>query len=258
MKKLLPFALALMSLPALSQNIQFDDLSKSDVENVAREFSANFAHTGVSAPETDGLWGVEVGLIAGQSSSPDLKDVISDSGGDGSDFKNIYHAGLMARGHFPFDLFAELTVLPEQEISDVKIKNTSFELGWNAGAFFNLPLDLAIAVNRSNSDISFKQDQPVDNKIDLESKTTMVWVGVSKTFLFVTPYLKVGTVKADSDLKANVSVLNYSSDQKESVTNDGGYLALGANLQFAFFKLGLEASQIMEVKRATLKLSFDI
>ena len=85
----------------------------------------------------------------------------------------------------------------------------------------------------------------------------MMWVGISKSIFFITPYVKAGTVSADSDLKATGTILNDPLSKTESVTNSGGYLALGANLQLAFLKLGFEASQIMSVKRASAKLSFD-
>lgn len=256
MKKFLVLAV-LISTSAFATDIQFDNLSKTDIEDVAREFSANFVHTGVSAPETDGLWGVEVGVVGGSSKSPDLSDVIEASGGNGSDFKSLYHAAVMARAHFPFDLFAEMTLLPERDISEVTIKSNSFEIGWNAGAFFNLPLDIAIAVNRSNSEISFSQTQPVATDISLESKTTVMWVGISKTFLFVTPYVKFGAAKAESDFASTASILTYTADLKESVSNSGGYLALGANLQFAFIKFGAEISKVMDVGRASGKISID-
>lgn len=255
MKHFLSLAVAFVSLSAFAAGPQFNNLSKSQVEDIAREFSANFAHTGVSAPETDGLWGVEVGIVAGKSKSPDLSDAIDDSGGDGSDFESLYHAGVMARAHFPFDIFAEMSLLPEREINDVKIKNSSFEIGWNAGGFFSLPVDLAIGLNIANSDLSFKQTQPVASEISIESKTKMAWIGVSKTFLFVTPYLKLGKAKSESDVKSTQPAV--FADGNQTVDNSGGYLALGANLQFAFLKLGFEASQIMSVKRASAKISFD-
>jgi hypothetical protein len=263
MKRLLAIsALLLTAHTVQAQNIQFENLSKSDVENVAREFSANFAHTTVSAPETEGVWGIEVGIIGGRSGSPKLKDVVNASGGKGSDFENLYHAGLMARAHFPLDLFVELSLLPEREISDVKIKNHSFELGWNAGAFFGWPLDVALGVSFANSEISFTQDPTtnvnVRSTINLESQTRVLWIGASKTFSFVTPYLKLGTARSESDLKANADIFGYSvPDQKESVSASGGYLAAGANLQFGFFKLGAELSQVMNVRRATGKISLD-
>jgi hypothetical protein len=257
MKNFATLALVLLSTSAFAAGPQFDDLSKSDVEKVAKEFSANFAHTGVSAPETDGLWGIEVGVVAGKTESPNLKDVVNASGGDGNAVSSLYHAGAMARVHLPGDLFAELNILPEKEISDITVKNTSYELGWNAGGFFNLPLDIAFGVNMANSEMSFKQTTPVPSDTSLKSKTRILWVGISKSIFFITPYVKAGTVSADSDLKATGAILGYTASQSESVTNSGGYLALGANLQLAFLKLGFEASQIMSVKRASAKLSFD-
>jgi hypothetical protein len=255
-KLLLPIAL-LLSFSAFAESPQFGNLTQNDVDDISREFSANFSHTGVSAPETDGLWGIEVGLFGGKSSSPDLSDVIEASGGNGSDFKNLYHGGIMGRAHFPLDLFAEVTLLPEREISDVTVKNSTFEVGWNAGGFFNLPLDLAIGLNFANSDISFKQTQPVVSNIELKSKTRILWVGVSKTFLFFTPYAKLGKVSSDSDVTATAAIFDDTSIQKRDSQNDGGYLALGANVQFFFIKLGVEVSRIMDVKRSSAKLSFD-
>ena len=257
MKKFATLALVMLSTSAFAAGPQFSNLSKSDVENVAKEFSANFAHTGVSAPETDGLWGIEVGVVGGKTGSPDLKDVVNASGGDGNAVSSLYHAGAMARVHLPGDIFAELNVLPEKEISNITVKNTSYELGWNAGGFFNLPLDIAFGVNMANSEMSFKQTTPVTSDTSLKSKTRIMWVGISKSLFFITPYVKAGTVSADSDLNATGTILSYTASQKESVTNSGAYLALGANLQLAFLKLGFEASQLMSVKRASAKISFD-
>lgn len=264
MRKLLVLATsALISTAALAAGPQFENLSKDDVKDVAREFAGTLSHTGVSAPETNGLWGVEVGVVAGQSKSPDLEDVVENSGGKGSDFKNLYHAGVVVRGHFPLDLFAEVSVLPEQEISDVKVKNTTFEVGWNVGGFFNLPLDLAVGVNFANSDISFKQDPttdvPVETTISLETKTRIIWIGASKTFGFFTPYVKIGKVKSDGDLNTTNDAPIFSDPLKTnmSANNDGNYATIGANLQFGFFKLGVEGAKIMDVSRASAKLSLD-
>lgn len=260
MKKILALALALSSSNLMAVGPQFSNLSKNDVENVAREFSATFSHTGVSAPETDGLWGLEVGALAGQSKTADLASVIDRSGGKGSDFENLYHAGLMVRAHFPLELFAEVTLLPEQDFSDVKVKNTTYELGWNAGRFFNLPLDLALGANFANSTLSFSQaasGSTPASTVDIDSKTNILWIGASKSFGPLTPYVKLGQAKADSDVKATASIFQYTGSQNEEVMSDGGYFAVGANLQLLFIKLGVEVSQIMEVQRASAKISLD-
>jgi len=257
MKKFLPLALAFISTYAVAAGPQFNNLTKSDVEDITREFSANFSHTGVSAPETNGAWGVEVGLVAGRTSTPDLKKVVDASAGNGSDVSSLYHAGAMARVHLPFDLFGEVNLLPEQTLSDVSIKNTSYEVGWNAGGYFGLPVDLAVAVNFANTEFSIKQTSPIPSTTTIDSATRIMWIGLSKTFLIFTPYVKVGSVSSNSDLKATGNILNYTASQSESVTNSGSYLALGANLQLALLKLGLEFSQIMGVKRTSAKISFD-
>lgn len=257
MKKLLPLALALLTTTAFAQDIQFDDLSKDDVENVSREFAGNFAHTGVSAPETNGMWGVEFGLVAGQAKTPDLKDVIDASGGDGSQFDTIYHAGAQARVHL-WQAFAEVVILPERDIEEVSVSNNSIEIGWNLGGTFHWPVDVAIAASRTNSEINFKQEiSGVDNKINLETQTTMYWIGVSKTFWLVTPYVKFGKANAEADLKSDSNILTYSASTKESVDVDGGYYALGANLELGFIKFGAEVSKVMDVSRASGKISFD-
>jgi hypothetical protein len=254
------FALALAltcSLPALANGPQFSNLSKSDVENVTREFGANFTHTVVAAPETDGLWGVEVGLVAGQTASPDFKGVIEDSGGSGSDFKNLYHAGAIARVHLPLDFFAEVNLLPEQEINDVSIGNQSYGIGWNLGGFIGLPLDVAVGAGRANTKISFKQTTPINADIKLETTTTNYWVGVSKTILFFTPYAKFGTSTIDGDLSATGQILGYTASTKEEVSVNGNYLAIGANFQLLFLKLGVEHTQTHGTQRLSGKLSLD-
>jgi hypothetical protein len=264
MKKLITGLFIMTAVTAHAENPKFENLSKDQVEKVANEFAMNFAHTVVNAPETNGIWGVEVGVMAGRTASPELKKVVDASGGDGKDFKNIYHAGLLARAHFPLDIFVEGSLLPEREISDVKVDAMSLGLGWNAGAFFGLPLDLAIGASISNSNVEFKQRTTVlttddtETKINVDSKTRNLWVGVSKTFLFVTPYLKVGKISSDSDVGTSISgnvFANGSSEQ--NVGTDGSYLALGANLEFTIFKLGFEASKLAGVSRATAKFSLD-
>lgn len=267
MKKSISIALAAFSFSAFAAAPELPELSKSQLEKVSNEFAVDFSHTAVAAPETDGAWGVEIGIVGGATQSPELKDLVGEAGEDGSDYKSIYHAGAMARVHFPFDLFAEVTLLPEKEISDITVKNRTFALGWNAGAFFNWPLDVAIGANFSNTDLSFDQvinnsstgNVDVNSTIDFKSKTRVLWLGVSKTFWFFTPYAKVGTAKTESDVKVDAStgtIFDFSSSQSESVSSTGGFFVVGANVQLLILRLGVEASQTADVKRISGKLSF--
>lgn len=256
MKKLVFASLALVSLSASAVDLQFQNLSKKQVEDVGQEFAVNFSHTAVAAPETDGLWGVEVGLVGGSAPTPELEKTVDSSGGDGSEFKNLYHAGLMLRGHGPFDLFAELSILPEREISDVTIENRTFGFGWNAGGYFNLPLDLALGVNFSSTTLSFDQTiSNVPSTVDVDAKSRVVWLGVSKTFLFFTPYAKAGLAKTEADIDSTAAIFGYTSQTSENVSSSGAYLAAGANVEFFFVRLGVEYSKTIDVTRVSGKFS---
>lgn len=258
--------LAFFALPAFANGPALDDLSKDDLEKVSNEIAVNFSHTAVAAPSTSGLWGVEVGLIAGTTASPKLKDLVDDAGEDGSDFKRLPHAGLMARAHFPLDLFVEMTFIPSVESSDLELSNRTFAVGWNFGGFFNWPVDLAIGAQMSNSKLEFDQvlnnastgNTDVDTTVKFDSKTTTFWLGASKTFAIVTPYVKLGVFKSESDVEVSGTgdIFDFSSNQKESVSSSGGFGALGVNVNLLIVRLGLEASRAAEVGRVSGKLSF--
>ena len=263
MKKILTLALILLGNAALAAGPELPTLTNQELEDVGNEFAVNLSHTAVAAPETNGLWGVEVGIVGGRTGSPELSDVVDRAGEDGSDFKNIYHAGLMARAHGPFELFAEMTVLPEREISDITIGNRTFGVGWNAGGFFNLPLDVAIGANISNSNIEFEQiinnastsNTDVNSKVTFDAKTKIYWVGVSKTFLFVTPYLKLGKATSEAEIDTSVGSILGSGQQSDDVSVDGNFFAAGANVQLLLLRLGVEVSKTNDVSRASAKLS---
>jgi len=241
-----------------------DDLSKDDLEKVSNEIAVNFSHTAVAAPSTNGLWSVELGLVAGTTNTDKLSKLVEDQGEDGSDFKRLPHAGLMARAHVA-SLFAEVTMIPTLEASDVEFSNTTFGAGWNFGGFFNWPLDVAIGAQGSISKLQFDQvlnnastgNTNVDTTVSFKSKTTTVYVGVSKTFLLVTPYLKVGAFSSDSDVEVSGTgeIFDFSSNQKENVSSSGGYGAVGVNVNLLLIRLGLEASRSAEVGRVSGKLS---
>ncbi|MBA2405320.1 MAG: hypothetical protein H0V66_11160 [Bdellovibrionales bacterium] len=261
MKKFLIFGALLISTSAFAQQLP-TSLTQDQIDDVSGEFAVNLSHTAVAAPETKGMWGVEVGIVGGKTKSPELAGLVDDAGEDGSDFKSIYHAGLMGRAHI-WNVFLELSILPEREISDITIGNKSFGLGWNAGDTFDLPLDVAIGANFSNSDIKFKQEinndstgnTPVQSEISFDAKTKVYWVGVSKEFLFFTPYAKVGTASFEADIDVSNGSIFANEKSSEKGEGSGGYYALGANLQFLLFRFGIEASKTIDVSRISGKFS---
>jgi len=255
-----------MSLSTFAAGPEIQNVSKGNLERVANEFAVNFSHTVVAAPETEGVWGVEVGLVAGRTNSPALSDVVDEAGEDGGNFRSIYHAGLMSRVHFPFDLFAEIAVLPSREISDVDVESKSGSIGWNAGGFFGLPLDLAIGLSASNAEVSFDQaitsaGVSVDSNITLEGQSRLLWIAASKRFAFFTPYVKAGFARTESKVKVKaaggIDIFAFSNNQTETVDSTGAYMVLGANAQLFFMRLGLEFSRTIGVNKISGKLSVD-
>lgn len=265
-KNIVAVGLLLSSLTAYG-DARLEELSKKDVENVSKEFATNFTHTISSAPSTNGLWGVEFGLVASTMSSPKLKDVIQASGGDGKDFESLYSGGGFLRIHVPFELFLESSILPTLKAADVEVGNFTFALGWNAGSFFNLPFDLAFGYDVSNGETSFSQtvrdtitSLEGTAKVKLETRTQKAWVGVSKKILVFTPYAKIGVVNMDSDLSANASVnfdfLDYSSSQKESVKKSSTYWAVGLQTDLSVLSIGVEAMSALGNNRYAAKFGF--
>lgn len=261
MKKFLVLGALLLSTAAFAQELP-DDLTSDQIDDVSAEFAVNLSHTAVAAPETEGFWGVEVGLVGGKTKSPELAGLVDDAGEDGSDFESIYHAGLMGRAHI-WNVFLEMTMLPEREISDIEIKNNSFGIGWNAGDSFDLPLDVAIGANFSKSDIMFKQTiqnastlgVAVESEINFDASTKVYYVGISKEFLFFTPYAKVGTASYEADIDVSTGSIFANGSSSETAEGSGSYYAIGANLQFLLFRFGFETSKTIDVSRVSGKFS---
>lgn len=267
MKRSLLIAFLLVSTSAFADNITINEIAnKGQLENVGKEFAANFAHSVVAAPETDGLWGIEIGIMGGSTKSSELAKLVEKAGEDGSEFERTHHGGLLLRAHVPLEIFAEALILPEIDIAGVKVKNRTFGAGWNAGAFFNWPLDLAIGATMSNADVSFEQrinntSGNGDADIAINARSTSLWLGASKTFAFFTPYVKAGLANTkssvDVDAAGTITIFTFSGKQKEEVSSSGMYLAAGANAQLSIIKLGVEVVSIVGVNSISGKLSLD-
>ena len=264
MKKLSIGALALLSLNTLAAPPTLDQLSKGEVIDVADEFAVNFSHSTASSLQTKGDWGAEVGLVAGVSGSPSLQKAMNDADEYGDDYKKLFHGGLLLRGHYKWDIFAEVSILPSQDVNQMEVNNKTFALGWNAGSYFNLGYDLSVGANFSNSEVSFDQDvvggvDDVNADVTVDSSTKIFWVGAGRTYGNWNPYVKLGSATTDSDVEASTasgSIFNYTNARKESVSSSGEFLVLGTTLDVNYIRFGLEASQTVGVRRLTGKISY--
>lgn len=258
-KTLFVFAL-LTSFSSYSNDVQLNNITQDDIEKFTTEFGVNFSHTAVAAPETDGVWGLEIGIVGGSTEAPSFSKAVNESGGKGSDLKNLFNAGAMARVHLPFEIFVEATLLPEQKVSDVKLKSNTYAVGWNFGRSLGLPFDLAAGYNYGSGELNFKQDATDDvpaAEVKLDAQTSVYWVGLSKSIFIFTPYVKVGTSTIKGDLDASADIFGFSSETKHSTNNSGSYFAAGLNLELLLLKFGLETSQTNDIRRVSGKITLD-
>ncbi len=260
MKKVFAFLTFFTISSAYSADIQLRDITSQQVNDLTKEFGVNFSHTAIAAPETDGLWGVEVGIAGGTTQSPNFSDIVDASGGKGSELKNLFNVGGIARIHVPFEIFVEATLLPEQKVSDIKLHSSSYAIGWNFGRVIGLPLDLAAGYNYGSGELSFHQDaQGIEPAADvkLTANTSVYWLGISKSFWIFTPYFKLGTSNISGNLDASIDIYDYTNEKKQSTDSSGSYFAGGINLELGIFKVGIESSKTQDVKRVSGKLSLD-
>lgn len=272
MKKLLLAVGLLSSFSVFANDIKLQELSKKDIEDVSKEFATNFTHTIATAPSTDGVWGVEVGVTASTMESPKLSKVVDASGGEGSEFETLYSGAGFLRVHVPFELFFETSILPKSKIADVEFNNTTFGVGWNAGRFFSLPFDLSLGYDVANGEIAFSQILELKNQpgvegnadISLETATQKAWVGISKKLLVFTPYAKVGVINMKSTLKATGTAagevfgqdFSMSQSQEEEVKESSTYWAAGLQIDLTILSVGVEAMSALGNTRYAAKFAF--
>ncbi len=258
MKQLLLLSLCLIFPLSLWASPTLQDLSKSDVDKVAKEFSANFVHTTLTPTGTLGLiFGVEAGLMGGITKTPEI-DKISKSIDDSTDANSIPHAGIILGASIPFGLAAEMSMIPKIEADDSSLKNTSFAVKWNFGQFFSWPIDVAFRFHLGKSEFSYKDEvSGISTEVSYESSSTGFHFMVGKKILMFEPYAGLGWVKTDTDitLTNGVSIFDFTTSSSYNSENSGAHFLVGANLNLFIFKLGAEYSNVMGVSRTSGKLS---
>ncbi len=244
-----------------------DLLTQSQADAVSKEFSGNFIHTNVSPASSLGdIFGFEVGLVAGLSETPEI-DKLSKTFDASATIDKIPHAGAIGSVSVPFGITAEMTYVPEVG-SDVKFKHLSYGAKWTFSRFLPVPLDIAIRLHGSSSTLSYTDvinntstgNTDVNSTIAYDTSSFGYNLSVSKKLLFVEPYIGLGRVSTDTDIKASasttVSIFTFSSASSYTSENSGTHLFAGVNLNLFLLKIGAEYSNVMGVDRYSGKLSF--
>ena len=257
--KLIVLGSFLMSTTSQAAGPNFFNLSEKDFENISKEFSGDLMHHSVQGAATLGsILGFEVGLIAGQTSSPDLSKISKDSGGE--DVPNLYHAGLLGVLTVPFGITGELIMLPKTSANDTSLQMTSAALKFTMSEeLLVIPFNLALRGFMSSSKVSFTQtDATGTATVENDNKVTGLQLLVSPKLPVFEPYAGVGMVNAKNTLSTTGTLLfdpTYTASQSQDSTLSSTQILLGVTANLLFFRLGAEYSSAFGNNSTTVKLA---
>lgn len=240
----------------------FNSLSQSEANKIAKEFSANFAHTSVAPAKSLGsIFGFEVGIFGGISSTPDIEAAVKRVNSS-TDISMIPHAGAIGRVSVPYGVTFELAMLPEMTFDGITVKNLSYAIQYTPDFLAFLPVAVALKLHGSSSKLSFNQTigSDANAKVSVDSSTYGIQALASANLLIFEPYAGIGFIKSDTDIKTNSqgggSIFSFSSSESFTSKNDGLHIFAGTELNLLFFNIGAEYANIMGVSRYTGKFSF--
>lgn len=231
------FALLLFGVSLLSSNRlaadtleTIDALSQEQFITFSQNMSAASNYRSLAPPEALGLLGFDVGLaLSSTEVDRDLFDLVSD--GDFPVSELILPRLQVNKGlPFGFDIGASVSALAE---TDATVVGAEVRYSIVKGGV----LTPNVAVRLSHSRL-----QGLD---DLGMRSTGIELGISKGFLFLTPYANIGIIRSTSD--------PLEIDSLSSETYDQNKLTVGATFNFGF-ALTLEADRTGDFRTYAAKV----
>lgn len=258
--------LIIFSARVQAQTVPLQNLTEDDFKKIASDMSANFLHTSVSGAGTLGsIWGFEIGVVGGQTSTPNLNEVAQRSDTTGSaDASKLYHGQLLGVLTVPAGFTVEAGFLPKVGKDSFKFDTMSLAVKWtvNEIALPDLPVSLAAKLGVTKSNLSFTQTvPPATSPTDFKFSDTeyMFAAFVSKDLGIFEPFAAFGMVSATADLSASgattVFSTTYTTDQSASVKRSGTLFTVGTEVKLLAVKLGAEYSSLFGTSRMSGKLS---
>ncbi len=266
--KLSLLAFSFFTVNAIAATPQLYNLSTSDVNSLAKEFSTDFIHTIVAPASSYGkILGFEVGLMGGITKTPNI-DSMSKSISSSSSVTMIPTAGLIAGLSAPFGLGGELSFIPKISGSTVSFQNTSLAFKWTfTDIIAAAPIDVAFRAHGNMSELSYSSvvnnastsNLPVSTKVAWKNSSTGYNFEVSKKLLFIEPYLGFGSVSTKTNIgvtaATTVQIFTFTNATDYVSNNSGSHYYAGVNLNLFLFKIGAEYAKIMGVTKAAAKFS---
>lgn len=264
MKKIICLLLMISTTNLFAETPGFNDLTSTDLENISKEFSANFVHRPMTpAASLGAIFGFEVGIVAGVTDAPEIAKITKRTNPTEADpLDKLANAGLMGAVSVPFGITAELIMLPEQELGDLTIGNYSLGVKWTFSSLLPIPfMDLAVRGHYGMTDISFKDTiDAVATEVSLENKTMGLTVLASANLLVFEPYAGVGFVSRDTTLKASgaAQIFDTTFTTAQSSATDGSSLQYfaGVELNLLILRIAAQYENVFDTSIVSGKLSF--
>lgn len=263
-QKLLALLFTLISTTTMAGPPGFDNITSTDMDNISKEFSANFIHRPVSPASTMGsLFGFEVGIIAGITDAPKIAEITKREDPTESDpIDKLAHAGLVGGVTVPFGITAELVLLPEQNLGDIDISNYSIGVKWTFSKYLPIPMvDLAVRGHYSTSEMSYSDTvDAVSTTVKLENSTSGATLLASVNLMVIEPFVGVGYVTRESTLSASGSAQifdsSFTTSQSQTVDGSSSQLLVGAELNLLFMNIAAQYENVFDSSVMSAKLSF--
>lgn len=255
--------ITLISTSTFAANPGLDNISQTDLDNISKEFSANFVHRPVSPASPLGdIFGFEVGVTAGITDAPKIAAIAKREDPTQSDpFDKIAHAGLLGAVSVPFGLTGEVILFPERELGDVTLSNYSLGLKWTFSKALGIPLvDLALRGHLSSSEVSYNDTiDSVNTTVKIDNSTYGATLLASKSFLIIEPFVGIGIVTRDTEMSVNGNVTifdtNFSSSTSASVDDTSTQFLVGAQLDLALIHIAAQYENVFGTNVTSLKFS---
>lgn len=240
---------------------QLSNLSESEFEDLSKEISGNLMHHSVQGAGTLGsIFGFEVGLVGGQTSSPTFDKVSKDSGGD--DIPNLYHVGVLGVLTVPLGFTGEIIILPKTTAGPVTLQMTSAAIKYTMSEeLLVLPFNLGLRAFMSSSNLSFTQTDVTIGTATIENKNTVTGFQIlaSPKLPIAEPYAGIGFLSAKNELSTNGTPIfdpSVTLSQSRDVNLTTTQLLLGVTANLAIVRLGAEYSSAFGNNSITAKLAF--
>jgi len=250
-------AMILSAEKALASTPNFTNVTSSQFTSIMNDFSAYSSYTSVSGASGRGsVFGFEVGLIAGLTSTPNVNSVAQQTDPSAS-VSMIPNASILAAISIPMGLSFELVFLPSNTFDGVSYQQYGGAVQYK---LLSLPFNLAAKAHYTKTDFNFGENlSGVNTTVSVDNKLFGADLIASMGLLVIEPYLGVGyeTASASMGVTGTNSIFSsaFTTSESASASPSSARVFIGADINLLLLTIGAEYLHAYGTSRYNLKLS---